>query len=296
MIDSIDVQENKAVNVRLQPDSRWIDAITARILDPDGKTVATPAAVLDDYDNAVSDNPTPDLSYVALSYDDVGLPVRGRVYQISEFNRGAIQVEVEGAHIAGAGLVIISLVGEMPWQPTTDSPFQGFEVAVTIPAIAKRGFGYRLIAETATDSFQLVFNVCRVPFSFPLSVREIRDYMLENWKSAPESKDEEWISNRRDVATSMLRSELLNAKRYPDRVWDRARLYNAAWLAVKIELAARNFIPKGEQTADYKRTVQSDFETAIGKMLGAISAYDADDDNVLSDAEKTRVQSRRMIR
>lgn len=292
MIDSIDVQENKALAIRLQPDSRWTGAITARILDPDGKQVATPVAVLDSLDAVISATPAADLAHVLLE----GSPavVRGRVYQIDDIDRGAVQTEVEG--FSGAAPRVVALADELPWAPVPGSTFRGFEVAVTIPPIAVRGFGYRLIAETSTDQIQLAFNVTRVPFSFPVSVREIRAYMLENWKSSGESRDEEWISNRRDVAASMLRSELLNAKRYPDRIWDRARLYNAAWFAVKIELAERGFIPKGEQIADYKTRTRSDFSSAVASVLDSIAAYDADDDNTLSEDEKMRVQSRRMRR
>lgn len=294
MIDSIDIQQGKTATVRLRPPSRWTAAITARVLTPDGRQIETPSADLDSVNATVDANAGNSRSQLYL----VGSPViaRGRVYQITDTVNGAFNVEV-GGYSGGAPRLAL-FVDPLPFVPDAGSPFQGFEIVITIgvASTANRGFGFRLIAESGDEQALLTFHVVRYPFQFPIEAREIRAYMGRRFGSAPESKNEEWIANLRDIVSMQLRAELLNAQRYPDRVWDRGRLFNAAWFAIKLELAENGFVPKGETPDAYKQRTRFDLRDSISGLLSSISAYDADDDDKLDETERVPVTTRRLRR
>lgn len=294
MIDSIDIQQGKNATLRLRPPSRWTAAITARVLDPKGKQTETPVAQLDGVDTTVEANAGNSRSQIYL----VGTPAiaRGHVYQIADTANGPFTVEVGG--YSGAAPRLALFVDPLPFVPQAGSAFQGFEIQVTIgvSSTAKRGFGFRLIAESGDEQALITFHVCRYPFQFPVETREIRAYMGRRFGSASESKNEEWIANIRDTAAMQLRAELLNAQRYPDRIWDRGRLFNAAWFTIKLELAENGFVPKGETPDAYKQRTRFDLRDSISGLLSSISGYDADDDDKLDDTERVPVTTRRLRR
>lgn len=266
-----EIKKGAIRTLTLEPPSRWTGAISAVVEDDQGETLESPSPTADAVDTTVATDPDNSTSTFKLA--SIAGVTPGRVYEVTSDAWGVARAKVAQVD---DDAVTVTLVEALPGIPEAGDAVRGVEVSVPISTTttAAAGMNKRLILTSGEEEVLEVIHVVLHPFQFPITAREIRDYVAENWPSHPRRSDEAWIGSVRDEADEELRGRLSAAHRYAHAQWDPRALRLAARPMYRLVLASRKLVPGSWSASDFRDAESREFERRLSDLLKSIDAYD----------------------
>ncbi len=282
---AIDVLKDQAATVTFTPATRWASA-SAEILDPAGKSLATPTATLDTVDTTVG-VVTDRTTFALASVADV---VVGGSYEVSHEGWKAI------VSVANIDSLVVTLATGLPEAPVATDTFKGvsFTVPITSAETGTVAVNYRALIKSGNDELVQLFHVVRHKFADPMTVQRLRRLVTYKWPSArfEETILAEIVSDVNDE----LRRRLMATGRYPQLFGDSDAFRNVGLLQAKVELVDYGLSEPGADQDDYRRGLLTELRHRLGEVVTSLAAYDADDDGALDDEDPRRFTAVRLSR
>ena len=270
---AFDVLKGVDKAVTFTPDAVW-SSPTCEVYKPSSATaVATPSATVSSVNTtiaAVTDAKT----FAITSASGVS---QGHSYLVTGDGWTAV------CKVADLTSTSVVLETALPEAPGVGDAFQGIEITATITAatLSEYGTNWRvLVKENQTELVQ-TFNVVRHLFREPVTEQDCRDLVNEVWRSAEFPAGA--YATIAGKASQKVRAKLLASGRYPHLMGDPDAFKEAGRSACRLVLVDRGLIGPGWDVREYIEFYEDKLDRDVGEVVQSLSAYDSDDDDVLSD-------------
>lgn len=270
-----EIKKGKTATLRLNPPSRWTGSIAGVVLSDQNVEMETVTPSLDTVDTTVAEDVDNTSSRIKLA-SVVGI-VRAGVYQITSDSWGTALAKVAAVDDDGS---FVKLTGPLPSTPEAGDAWQGFQVifGITTESTSTAGKNRRAVATSGDEEVLETIHVMEHPWAFPISTREIREYMADNWAGDPRIGNEEWVVQVQESADEELRGRLSEAGRYAFLYFNGAALRRAAWPCVKLALLWRKLRPTDRDVDNYEQHLTFEIRDRVAGLLKSLEPYDANED------------------
>lgn len=272
------VKAGAVAGVRMRVTADW-SAPTLAIFTPAGIAVAGGTAVLDAASTAVATAATVGWQLVLDSV--AGLAV-GRWYYVTT---DGITAYVQITRI-DATAVTVDIAPALSTLPADGDAFVGADVAVTLPAITTRGYGYTIVLTETVGGLSLetraVFDVVRRPFLCDFGASDVRHLLARLWPTQTPITEIE-IDNLVTLVRSEIRSGMLALGVYPHDYVD-PDAFRALGNAVARRLLAREhdlFPRNAGDRGEYLRDADAEESRHMSRLVQSWQSTDADDDGAV---------------
>ena len=271
---AIDIRQNQTRDLSIVTDGSWTSA-TCEVLGPDGTALSTPSATLDSTSTTVASVTS---SYQVGLTSAAGFQV-GRWYKITTDGVTSI---FKAIRLSGTDLTISPALAITPEVGDT---IAGIVVTMTVPAAATVDLdtGYQVIITEGTKEERVVYNVVRRMFIDAVRSHHVRQLVVNFWPSYEISELE--YEDLADAVQDEMRDELMSTGRYP-YIYADPNLFKTLGLTVARRLLAIRhslYPPDAEDRQMYLEDLERERSRYLARLIGSISAADADDDGDIDE-------------
>lgn len=275
---TLSVRQSTATTVRMVTDGSW-SAPSLSIVAPDGTSVSGGTATLDSTSTTLDGTPANAYTWVLSSAS--GFEV-GRWYAVTTSGvRSVCQV----SELSGTTIVVEPAPVKTP---ASGDPVVGVEVAVTVPAIGERGYGYQIVLTEGDKEEREGLDVVRRLFLSDYRDTDLRRKLAEAYPSSPLS--ELAIDGMVSRVREEIRAELLSRGAYPNE-WVDPSAFRELGHAIASRLLAteRGIYPIGVSDREaYLAEMRSTEARQMSRIVNSYQARDADSDGAVDEPSVRR--------